>query len=92
MGEGGFRVYDIANIDNKDFSERMITAPVSPLGQKFYVKTKYATGCRLAHHARRRSAAAAVRRKTKSSRIHLLYGFLYVADKYEGLVVVGNPD
>ncbi len=42
MGKGGFRVYDIANIDNKDFSERMITAPVSPLGQRFYVKTKYA--------------------------------------------------
>src|SRR5208337_3074499 len=24
--------------------------------------------------------------------IHLLYGFLYVADRQEGLVVVGNPD
>ena len=24
--------------------------------------------------------------------IHLLYGFLYVADKEEGLIVVGNPD
>jgi hypothetical protein len=24
--------------------------------------------------------------------IHLLYGFLYVADKEEGLVVIGNPD
>ena len=22
--------------------------------------------------------------------IHLLYGFLYVADKYEGLVIVGH--
>ena len=42
MGEGGVRVFDIANIDNKDISERMITAPVSPLGQRFYVKTKYA--------------------------------------------------
>ena len=42
LGEGGFRVYDIANIDNKDFSERIVTAPVSPLGQRLYVKTKYA--------------------------------------------------
>jgi hypothetical protein len=24
--------------------------------------------------------------------VHLLYGFLYVADKEEGLVIVGNPD
>jgi hypothetical protein len=43
LGEGGFRIYDISNIDNKDFSERIVTAPVSPLGQRLYVKTKYAT-------------------------------------------------
>ena len=43
LGKGGFRVYDVANIENKGFSERTITAPVSPLGQRFYVKTKYAT-------------------------------------------------
>src|SRR5262249_47648028 len=43
-GKGGLRVYDIANIDNKGFSERMTTAPVSPLGQRFYVPTKDAVG------------------------------------------------
>lgn len=32
LGTAGFRVYDIANIDNTDLSERIITAPVSPLG------------------------------------------------------------
>lgn len=42
-GEGGLRVYDVAQIDHKGFSERIVTAPVSPLGQKFYVDTKYAT-------------------------------------------------
>ena len=42
-GAAGFRVFDIANTDNKGFSERIVTAPVSPLGQKFYVKTRYAT-------------------------------------------------
>ncbi|MCS7046571.1 MAG: hypothetical protein NZO58_09470, partial [Gemmataceae bacterium] len=41
-GEGGVRVFDIAFIDNKSFSERITTAPVSPLGQRFFVKTKYA--------------------------------------------------
>src|SRR5437588_8749077 len=40
-GEGGLRVYDVAQIDQKGFSERITTAPVSPFGQKFYVKTKY---------------------------------------------------
>lgn len=34
-GEGGLRVYDVAQIDHKGFSERITTAPVSPLGQKF---------------------------------------------------------
>lgn len=41
-GKGGLRVYDVAQIDHKGFSERITTAPVSPLGQKFYVPTKYA--------------------------------------------------
>src|SRR6202048_4553110 len=41
-GPGGLRIYDIANIDNKGFSERVVTSPVSPLGQRFYVPTKNA--------------------------------------------------
>src|SRR5258707_3231654 len=32
------------------------------------------------------------RKENEEQFIHLLYGFLYVADKYEGLVIVGNPD
>src|SRR5262249_4844439 len=39
-GAGGVRVFDVAFIDDKGFSERISTAPVSPLGQRFYVKTK----------------------------------------------------
>ncbi len=91
MGEGGIRIFDVANIDNKDFSERMITAPVSPLGQKFYVKTKYA-------QAIASPSTLAIdplrthRPENEEQRIHPMYGFLYVADKYEGLVVIGNPD
>lgn len=42
-GEGGLLVYDVAQIDQKGFSERITTAPVSKFGQKFYVKTAYAT-------------------------------------------------
>ena len=37
-GPDGFIAYDVANIDNKGFSERIITAPVSPLGQRLYVQ------------------------------------------------------
>ena len=91
IGEGGFRVYDVANIDNKGFSERIVTAPVSPLGQRFYVKTKYATAVATpttlgVDPFRTRFPV------NEEQPIHLLYGFLYVADKYEGLVIVGDPD
>ncbi len=41
-GTGGFYVFDVANIDNKGFSERIVTAPVSALGQRLGFKTSYA--------------------------------------------------
>ena len=94
MGKGGFRIYDIANLDDKDFSERTITAPVSPLGQRFYLKTKYATAVAtpttlgvdpLRHQFPENE-------EQKMIPMNLLYGFLYVADKYEGLIVVGDPN
>jgi hypothetical protein len=91
LGKGGFRVYDIANIDNKDFSERIVTAPVSPLGQRLYVKTKnaaaVATPTTLGVDPLRRRDPA-----NEEGPIHLMYGFLYVADREEGLIVVGNRD
>ena len=89
MGAGGLRVFDVANIDNKDFSERITTAPVSPFGQQLYVKTRYATAVAspstlAIDPARKRDP------ENEEGPIHAMYGFLYVADKYEGLVVVGD--
>jgi hypothetical protein len=91
MGKEGIRAFDIANIDDKDISERMITAPVSPLGQRFYVKTKYAQSIAspstLAIDPLRKH-----RPENEEQSIHLMYGFLYVADREEGLVVIGEPN
>src|SRR5690606_30800712 len=42
-GRGGFKVYDIASVSNKGFSDAVISAPFSPLGQKNAVKTENAT-------------------------------------------------
>ena len=87
-GEGGLRVFDIAFIDDKGFSERITTAPVSPLGQRFFVATKYAAAVA--------SPATIAPDPTRSHRpenceqkVAALYGYLYVADKYEGLILVG---
>jgi hypothetical protein len=91
MGKGGFRAFDVANIDNKDFSEKMVTAPVSPLGQRFYVKTKFATAVgspsTLALDPLRQHIPA-----NEEQPIALFYGFLYVTDLEEGLVVIGDPN
>jgi len=46
-GKGGFQVFDVANIDQKGFSERITSAPVSPLGQRTRVATRYATSVAL---------------------------------------------
>jgi hypothetical protein len=91
LGPGGLRVYDIANIDNKGFSEKVSIAPVSPIGQRFYVPTKNA----LAVASPTTLAIDPLRQQwpeNEEQAVHLLYGFLYVADKEEGLVIIGNPD
>ncbi|MFZ5718337.1 MAG: hypothetical protein ACOY5Y_02605 [Pseudomonadota bacterium] len=42
-GKGGFRVYDAASVANKGVSQRVITAPFSPLGHDTHVASKNAT-------------------------------------------------
>jgi hypothetical protein len=91
LGKGGFGIFDIANVDNKGFSERMVTASVSPLGQRLFVPTKDA----LAVASPTTLAVDPLRAQLPQNEeqpIALLYGFLYVADAQEGLVVIGNPD
>lgn len=117
-GKGGLRVYDVAQIDHKGFSERIVTAPVSPLGQRFYVGSKYAAAVAApstlaVDPARWRTirnddgtftqvppdkAVEMDREAQKAGKpspvvneeepIHPLYAYLYVADKYEGLILV----
>ncbi|HEV7699423.1 MAG TPA: hypothetical protein VGO43_04275 [Pyrinomonadaceae bacterium] len=117
-GKGGLRVYDVAQIDHKGFSERITTAPVSPFGQKFYVPTKYATAVAApstlaVDPARWRTVQnedgtfkqvppdEAVRLNAEADKagkprpaineegpIHPIYAYLFVADKYEGLILV----
>jgi hypothetical protein len=87
-GEAGVRVFDIAFIDDKAFSERITTAPVSPLGQRFYVKTKYATAV-AAPSTPAPDPTRTHRPENHEQTVHPLFGYIYVADKYEGLILVG---
>ena len=86
-GPGGLMVYDVANIDNKGFSERIVTAPVSPLGQNTRVPTRWATA--VASPTTLGVDPARTRRaENEEQPIHLMYTFLYVTDREEGLILV----
>jgi hypothetical protein len=89
-GAGGFRAYDVAQIDQKGFSEKIVTAPVSPLGQRLYVKTKYATAV-ASPSTLAVDPTRTQRPENEEQKIHPVYAYLYVTDRDEGLVVIGNP-
>ena len=96
-GEGGVRMFDIAFVDNKAFSEPVTTAPVSPIGQRFYVRTKYATSV-AAPTTMAPDPTRTHQPENKEGAIHPLYAYVYVTDKYEGLITIqvgtmidGNP-
>jgi hypothetical protein len=88
QGKGGLRIYDVAQIDHKGFSERIVSAPVSPLGQKLYVKTKDATSVALPT-TQAVDAGRQVPPENQEQPVHPLYSYAFVTDREEGLVVVG---
>ncbi|MEY2495283.1 MAG: hypothetical protein QOJ45_1775 [Verrucomicrobiota bacterium] len=97
-GPGGFEVFDVANIDQKGFSERIVSAPVSPLGQRTRVNTKYATSVAIPSTLALDPARVRLP-ENEEQPIDMFYAFVYVSDREEGLVgsnvatlVDGNPD
>ena len=87
-GELGVKLLDISFCDHKGFSEKVFTAPVSPLGQQFYIRTKYATSL-----AAPSTVAPDPTRKhfpeNEEAAVHGIYGSIFITDKYEGLIIVG---
>ncbi|MFL6516082.1 MAG: hypothetical protein ACJ8M1_13775 [Chthoniobacterales bacterium] len=97
-GPGGFEAFDVANIDQKGLSERMVTSPVSPLGQRTYVHTPFATSVALPSTLALDPARSHLP-ENEEQPIDPFYAFVYVSDLQEGLVVInvatlvdGNPD
>jgi hypothetical protein len=104
QGSGGFRVYDIASIANKGFSERIVSAPVSPLGQDTHVSSRNATCMALPTNQPirpDRNEAMATTPLTRSDgrtvtlleenqeqRFHPIYNYAVVTDFEEGLYLV----
>jgi hypothetical protein len=66
----------------------MVTAPVSPLGQRLDVRTCDATAV-VAPTTLAVDPARTHRPENEEQPIHPLYGYLYVTDREEGLIIVG---
>jgi hypothetical protein len=86
-GAGGFEVFDVANIDQKGFSERIVTAPVSPLGQRTYVRTKYATSLTLPSTLGIDPLRGRLP-ENEEQPVSATYAWVFVTDREEGLVMV----
>jgi hypothetical protein len=89
-GKGGFRVYDVASIGNKDVSQKIVTSPFSPLGQNMHVPTKNATCMALPTNqsiAPSRNTAA-MREANQEQPFHAIYHYAFITDAAEGLIAV----
>jgi hypothetical protein len=88
QGKDGLRIYDVAQVDNKGFSERIISAPVSAVGQRLYVPTKDATSVALPS-TMIADPSRKVNPDSLEQPVHPIYDYAYVTDGEEGLVIVG---
>lgn len=87
-GRGGFRAYDVASIGNKGVSERIITAPFSPLGHDTHVETENATCMAVATTqpiAPERNTAK-MREVNQEQPFSPVYDYAFVTDSVEGLI------
>ena len=96
-GEGGFKAFDIAQLNQKGFSEKIVSAPFSPLGQSTNVGTRFATA--VASPSTMLVDANRLQLPVNEEQsIHPMYRYIYISDREEGLVVStamtlldGNP-
>ncbi|MTV37664.1 multiheme c-type cytochrome [Duganella radicis] len=90
-GKGGLRVYDVASIANKGVSQRIVTAPYSPLGQNTQVPSKNATCMALPTNqpiAPTRNQGDLMRVTNQEQAFHPIYHYAAISDSQEGLILV----
>jgi hypothetical protein len=89
-GKGGFRVYDVAMIANKGFSERITTGPFSSLGHDTRVKSKNATCMALPTNQPINPLrnTPEMRAMNQEQAFEPIYNYAAVTDAEEGLILV----
>jgi hypothetical protein len=89
-GEGGLRIYDIAGIANKGISQRIITAPFSPLGHDTHLPSANATCVVMPTTqpvAPERNQGELMRQVNLEQPMHPIYHYMLVTDAEEGLIL-----
>jgi len=90
-GNKGMQVYDIANIANKGFSQRIVELPFSKVGHDSDVNSKYATCIALPTNQPvhpPRNEGELMRVDNQEQPFHPIYSYAFVTDRVEGLIVV----
>ncbi len=90
-GRGGMRVYDVASIANKGVSQRIVSAPFSPLGHDTHVASRNATCVALPTNqpiAPKRNQGDLMRKTNQEQPFHPIYNYALVTDAEEGLILV----
>jgi len=88
-GSKGSRIYDAASVANKGFSQKLVTAPFSPLGQDTAIKSKNATCIALATTqpvAPERNTGDLMRVQNAEQPMHPIYKYAFITDAEEGLI------
>jgi hypothetical protein len=88
-GAKGMRVYDVASIANKGFSEKLITAPFSPLGQDTHIASKNATCVALATTQPvdpARNQSELMQGANQEQVMNPIYRYAFITDAEEGLI------
>jgi hypothetical protein len=96
-GAGGFRIFDAANIANKNEAQRLIESPLSPVGQSLRVPSRNATWVGLPSVLPMDSCRTQ-RPENEEQPVNPLFNHAFITDTVEGLIVVnihtlvdGNP-
>ena len=102
QGEEGFEAYDVANIANKGFSQRIVDSPFSSLGHNTQIKSENATCVALPtnqpiHPARRHlpgfgldaeAMTNLIEKTNLEQKFHPIYNYAFITDSEEGLILV----
>jgi hypothetical protein len=88
-GAGGLRAYDVASIANKGFSEPIVTAPFSKLGQNTQVKSRNATCVALPTNQpiNPLRSTPELRKINQEQPFLPIYNYAAITDSVEGLIL-----